>query len=493
MKIALTSLLSFLEPLAIKGNIGNIIIDEISDDSRRVSPSTLFFAIKGVARDGHDFVPQVARTVPAVVVERLIEGVECPQIIVSSSKDSYLMALQVIYKVSLSDFTFIGITGTNGKTTYTYLMESILKNCGRRPAVIGTINYRFFDIQKEAVNTTPHLKELIPIFKEFKDGGCDAVIMEVSSHALSQKRLEGIKFDSACFSNLTPEHLDYHKDMEDYYQSKKLLFTDYLKDGGRGIINIDDSYGYRLFSELNREEKYSFSFEKEGIFRCRVLSHSDEGIEVEIKGMGISDVIKTELKGYFNAYNVASAYITGFLLGLDREKIKEGIFALKGVPGRLEEVRNDLGIKVFVDYAHTPDALLNILKATREITKNRIILVFGCGGDRDKTKRPIMGKIAVQHADKVIITSDNPRTESPMSIIEDIKKGIEANNEKVFLEPDRENAIFEAIFSADEGDTVLIAGKGHEDYQIIGDKKIHFSDYEVAKRALEKKRCLGRQ
>lgn len=489
MNVKLSEILDLLEPLAIKGNIGGIVIKDFTDNSREVPLGSLFFAIKGEVNDGHNFLPDIENKVSAAVVEHLVDNVNCIQIVVNSSKMAYLKLLQLKHNVFLSDFSFIGITGTNGKTTFTYLMESILKSCGRKPAVIGTVNYRYYDYLLDAPNTTPDLKNLIPIFGEFKKRGCLDIVMEVSSHALVQRRLEGVKFHAVSFSNLTPEHLDYHKDMEDYYNAKKLLFTNYLHQNSIAVINIDDSYGRRLFNELNFHKKFGFSFKDDGNFQCRILEEKDDFMLIELFDGSKKHVVKTELKGRFNAYNVATAYITAFLMGYDEEKIKEGIFLLKRVPGRLEEVKNELGIKVFVDYAHTPDALTNILKTARELTEKRLILVFGCGGDRDRTKRPLMGKIACDNADIIVITSDNPRSEEPMSIIEDIKRGL-VGDKKIIIQPDREKAIFEAICSARKNDTIIIAGKGHEDYQIIGNNKIHFSDVEIAKKAMEKRRCL---
>ncbi len=493
MKIKLIELINTIQPLAIKGSICDIVVEHFSDDSRDVNINTLFFAIKGVINDGHNFLSQISNHIAAAVVEHFVNDADCVQILVPSSKAAFLSILQMKYGVILGDFNFIGITGTNGKTTFTFLMESILKASGKKPAVIGTVNYRFLDNVYEAPNTTPALKQLIPMFKQFFLGGCTDVVMEVSSHALTQKRLEGIKFEAACFSNLTSEHLDYHKDLEDYYNAKKLLFTEYLKQDSVVVINVDDSYGERLFGELGIKGKHGFSFKGKGDFKCSIIKQTDVVMQVEIDNpdLGEKDVIITELQGQFNAYNVATAYITALLMGYNNDKIKEGIFALKTVPGRLEEIRNDLGVKVFVDYAHTPDALLNILKTTRGLTKGRLIIVFGCGGDRDKTKRPVMGKIACQYADIVVVTSDNPRNEDPKEIINEIVKGID-ETKKVIIQPDREKAIFEAFFSAKKGDTLVIAGKGHEDYQIIGNKKIHFSDQEVARKALEKRRCLAK-
>ncbi len=492
MKIYLNELIRLLDPIAIKGGVSDILIENFTDDSRKVNINSLFFAIKGVSNDGHNYVKEIEHKTAAAVVEHFVENTDCPQLLVKSTRNAFIKLLQIKYGLYLSDFSFVGITGTNGKTTFTYLMESILDRCGRRPAVIGTINYRLGNMVREATHTTPDLKVLMPVFKEFRERGCDTIVMEVSSHALAQRRLEGIKFDAACFSNLTPEHLDYHTDMEDYYRAKKLLFTDYLKETGVAVINSDDSYGRRLLNELDMKNKYGFSFRGDSDFNCRIMGNDEDQMVLEICVGDKKDVVKTHLKGGFNAYNVASAYITALLSGYDREKVKEGILSVTSVPGRLEEIKNELDIRVFVDYAHTPDALSNILKTVKELTTERLIVVFGCGGDRDKTKRAVMGKIACDYADVVVVTSDNPRTENPLAIIEDIKKGVDFSKE-VIIEPDREKAIFSAIFLAKPKDTVVIAGKGHEDYQIIGKDKIHFSDQEMAKKALEKRRCLGQR
>lgn len=489
MTFKLNEILNILEPLAIKGNLKDIIVEKITDDSREATLKTLFFAIQGVKYDGHCYLKTIQDKIVAAVVEYFVEDALCPQILVKSSKDAYLKILEFKEGTFLKDFSFVGITGTNGKTTFTYLMESILKACGKQAGVIGTVNYRCGDLKIDALNTTPDAKNLLPLLKEFYKTGCRDIVMEVSSHGLKQGRLRGIVFDAACFSNLTPEHLDYHIDMEDYYLSKKLLFTNYLKKDGVAVINLDDVYGERLFNEIEHKNKYGFSFTKEADFESRVILSNTDCMEIEVKTDNKKYCIKTELKGKFNAYNVVSAFTVATLLGYDKSAVTEGIYNLKRVPGRLEEVKNELGISVFIDYAHTPDALLNILKTAKELANGKLIVVFGCGGDRDKSKRPVMGKIASELADVVIITSDNPRTEDPLAIIEDIKKGL-LSNKRVIIQPDREKAIFDSLFSAKKGDLILIAGKGHEDYQIVGEKKLHFSDQEVAQKALEKRRCL---
>ncbi len=480
--------LEIINPLRVEGALPELI-NSFSDDTREIKDGAVFFAIKGEKIDGHDLIPTIENIISAAVIERDID-VKLPKIYVKSTKNAYFKLLQYVNNINLNELIIIGITGTNGKTTFTYLMESIFKAAGKKTGVVGTVNYRCGDIIFDAPNTTPNLKLLIPLFKKFRDLGADNLVMEVSSHALKQKRLSGLKFDGAVFSNLTPEHLDFHKDMEDYYKSKKILFKEHLKESGFGLINLDDPYGERMFLELGDERVKTYSFRKKANFRCEILKNDSEGLEVSIYNQSQTDRIASHLKGRFNAYNIASAYITAILIGIDISSAKLGILNLNSVPGRLEEIRNNCQLKVFVDYAHTPDALENVLKTLKEISKGRIITVFGCGGDRDKSKRKPMGEIASAYSDLIIITSDNPRTEDPSQIIEDIKKGIDTNK-RTIIQPNREKAIYDAVFSAKKGDTILVAGKGHEDYQIIGESKIYFSDQKVLEEALMKRACLA--
>lgn len=482
-------LFEIINPIKIDGDIPSGF-SFITNDTRELKEGSLFFAIKGEKYDGHDLIKDNKSKIAAVVIERDV-ATDVPKIFVTSSREAYFKLLEFTHNIDLNKFRTIGITGTNGKTTFTYIMESIFKSAGLLSGIIGTINYRCGEFSSLADNTTPDLKRLIPLFKKFLEFGAENIVMEVSSHSLKQGRLVGLLFDGAIFSNLTPEHLDFHSDMEDYYKSKKLLFTNYLKKHAFGVINIDDPYGERLFLELGDSRMITYSFKKKARYRCKLLKNDIEGLRFEISADELNDVVSSKLKGGFNAYNVASAYITALNLGIDKEKIKIGILNLHNVPGRMEEVNNDCGLKVFVDYAHTPDALENVLKTIKEIAKGRIITVFGCGGDRDKTKRKPMGEIASKYSDLVIVTSDNPRTEDPNAIIEDIKKGIDFSK-RVLIQPDREKAIYDAVYSAKRGDTILIAGKGHEDYQIIKDNKIFFSDQQVAQQALRKRKCLAR-
>lgn len=484
----LKNIIEIIKPIEIKGELSDNILG-LTDDTREMKENYLFFAIKGVSRDGHDFLKSIKNFPCVAVVERFVEDTKLTQIKVLSTKKAFFDALIYWNGVNLKDLTFIGVTGTNGKTTFTYLIESIYKESKKKIGVIGTVNYRCHDLVINASHTTPDIKNLCSLFKTFQDRGCEVIVMEVSSHALEQNRLGALKFDATLFTNLTAEHLDYHKNMEDYFNAKKMLFFNHLKDNGIAIINVDDNYGEKLYEELKDKKIKGFSFNKKTDYACAILKMDNKGLDVGIWTKNFSDVISSSLKGKFNAYNIVGAYIVALELGLSSEDIKEGIKALKKVPGRLEEVPNACGLNVFIDYAHTPDALENVLKTIRDFSKGRIITVFGCGGDRDKSKRAPMGKIASTLSDITIITSDNPRSEDPLGIIEDIKKGVSPNR-RLFIQPDREKAIKDAIFSSRKGDTILIAGKGHENYQILGDKTIHFSDFEVAKKVLELRECL---
>lgn len=483
-------LLKKINALEIKGKIPDYYKD-ITDDSRELSENDIFFAIKGVSKDGHDFLKNITEKVVAIV-EKFVEDISIPQILVSSTRKAFFEALQLKYNLELDRIPFIAVTGTNGKTTFTYLMESVLKANGKNPGIIGTVNYRCGSLIKSSTHTTPDMKSFFKILDEFKKNNCDVVVMEVSSHALKQNRIGELKFDVALFTNLTPEHLDFHSDMEDYYNSKKILFESHLKKDGIGVINIDDPYGKRLYEELSDKSIKGFSFNIKTDYTCALLKMNEKGIEVGIWSKDFSDIISSSLKGRFNAYNLCGAYITAKNLGIDNNVIKEGLERVKSIHGRLEEIPNECGISVFVDYAHTPDALENVLITIKEFAKNRVITVFGCGGDRDKSKRAPMGRVASKYSDIVIVTSDNPRSENPEDIIEDIKKGLDLSK-KIIIQPDREKAIKDAIYSARRGDVIIIAGKGHENYQIFKDKTIHFSDQEVAKKILEIRQCLAHQ
>jgi len=378
-----------------------------------------------------------------------------------------------------------GVTGTNGKTTTTYLIESMLDNAGKCAGVIGTISYRYNGKVLKAENTTPGAIEIHSLMKNMHASKVKYVVMEVSSHALDQGRVEGVEFDIGIFTNLTHDHLDYHGDFEHYKAAKKLLFEEYLRDSSKekkyAILNIDDPTVREFVLEAPVE---TLSYSTKGYADAHLIRYSEdiEGLMLDVSLMGKKISLVSPLIGAFNASNILAAMLYGVAVNMSYEKIKEGIEKLEGVPGRLERVKNERNISIFIDYAHTPDALNNVLILLSRLKKGRLIVVFGCGGDRDTAKRPLMGSIATNHADLAIITSDNPRNENPLSIIEDIKKGINGRPYKVV--ENRKEAIFEAVKLTGENDILLVAGKGHEDYQIIGDKTYHFSDREVIEEAL---------
>ncbi|MEG5061355.1 UDP-N-acetylmuramoyl-L-alanyl-D-glutamate--2,6-diaminopimelate ligase [Microcoleus sp. A2-C5] len=382
----------------------------------------------------------------------------------------------------------VGVTGTNGKTTTTHLIEFLLNQMQLSTAIFGTLYTRWPGFQQTALYTTPFAVDLQKQLAEAVAAGCKHGVMEVSSHALAQQRVLGCTFEVAVFTNLTQDHLDYHRDMEDYFEAKSLLFgSDYLKN--RAVINIDDAYGRRIVENLKSEKIWSYSTtDKTADLYASNLQYQPDGV----KGMLHTPKGKTAfvlpLVGQFNLSNMLAAVGAVLELGLDLSAIVENLSQFSGVPGRMERVQisPDQDISVIVDYAHTPDSLENLLKASRPFIPGQMICVFGCGGDRDRTKRPIMGKIVAELADLAVVTSDNPRTENPDRILEDVLAGIPATVKPMVL-CDRAAAIRTAIMDAKPGDGVLIAGKGHEDYQILGTEKVHFDDREQARYALKER------
>ncbi|MGQ9616032.1 MAG: UDP-N-acetylmuramoyl-L-alanyl-D-glutamate--2,6-diaminopimelate ligase [Spirochaetota bacterium] len=458
-------------------------ISKVSTDSRKVSRGDIFVAIEGYRDNGIRYIREaVKRGAGAVVVERkfreqleVVPGV--PLCYTDSARRCALLLARTIYDFEGMPLSLIGITGTNGKTTITYLLEALLRECNCNPGVIGTISYRYNSIEKKAHNTTPDPVELMGLFAEMASGGVTHVIMEVSSHALAQDRVLPNDFDFAIFTNLSQDHLDYHGTMEEYGAAKARLFTG-LEPAATAIINIDDPFGERLVS-TTEGRVITYGMKEACDYRASIQSLSLTGTKFSVNGIRFS----THLIGVHNVYNMIPAIAYAETIGLDRELVVKALANVRCIPGRFERVDNDRGFHLFVDYAHTPDALDHLLDAANMLKDGRIITVFGCGGDRDRGKRPKMGRIVEEKSDLTVITSDNPRTEDPLLIIEDIKKGLRKNNHLVI--PDRKEAIYKAVELAAPGDIVLIAGKGHEDYQILKDRTIHFDDREVAMEALK--------
>ncbi len=470
-------------------------ISGVCFDSNKVEENFLFVALSGEKADGHNYIDSaISRGAKALIVEKLkdIGTKEISIAQVSDAREALARVSANFYSHPARDLTLVGITGTNGKTTVSYLLESIWNSEHRNSGVIGTIDYRYAGNVKEAAMTTPESLDLMRMIKEMSDKGVEAVAMEVSSHALDKKRVGGCEFDAAVFTNLTQDHLDYHGSMESYFEVKKKLFTEYLAESPKknkfSIINIDDPYGERLLGDAGGEIiSYSINNDSASVY-AKTSEITDQGIEAIIS-TPIGDVeVKSTLFGEHNLSNILAAVATAICLGSDIESIEKGLSNINSVPGRLEAIPNQFGFNVVVDYAHTPDALKNVLLAVRPLTKGNLILVFGCGGDRDNAKRPLMGKIGKELSDVLIITSDNPRTEDPEIILDHIEQGVNeipGGNRPYTRLADRTLAIKQAIKTAQKNDTVLIAGKGHEDYQIIGTTKYPFDDREIAREALK--------
>ena len=457
----------------------------LTSDSREVKSGSLFVAVRGTAHDGHDFVAQARRLGALAVVG---ETAECDFRVPNSALALAHLA-SAFYGHPSRAMKMVGVTGTSGKTTTAFLIESILSASGLQPGLIGTVVFRQGGNEIPSTHTTPGAVELQALLAQMRDAGAKAVVMEVSSHALHQHRASAIAWDVGVFNNLSPEHLDYHKDLEDYFQAKRLLFTDGFsesREAGKnpvGIFNGGDLYGQRLADEFSKNAQASYQ-----VFK--VL----DGLKASLSGMEIPfdrGNLKTSLVGRFNAENVLAAATAASALGVPAAVIAAGIENLKGVPGRLEPVGGSK-IHVFVDYAHKPDALEKVLSTLVAMKgTGRIITVMGCGGDRDRQKRPKMGAIAEKLSDRLWITSDNPRTENPQAIIDEILGGLR-NRAGASVEPDRALAIRGALSEANDGDVVLIAGKGHEHYQIVGKDKFPFDDREVASSVLRARNSLKR-
>ncbi|MFH0728948.1 MAG: UDP-N-acetylmuramoyl-L-alanyl-D-glutamate--2,6-diaminopimelate ligase [Pseudomonadota bacterium] len=468
--------------------------------SQSVLPGGLFVAIPGHKADGHAFIGDaVARGAVAVIAEQPVDiGAPCVQ--VADSRRALAQLSAGFYQNPSDALSVIGITGTNGKTTTTYLVESMLVAADRFPGVIGTINYRYAGKTVENPVTTPESLDLQRILAEMRQSGITHVAMEVSSHAIDLSRVERCGFDVAAFTNLTQDHLDYHGSMENYWACKQRLFTEYLargakKDRAVAVINVGNAHGRELFSLLRESfpnQVISYGVTGEGRVYPVDFDQDGSGIRGRIMTPAGSFSFRSTLVGQYNLENILCATGIGLALTLPLSAICDGIQSLRNVPGRLEPVMNKTGRFIFVDYAHTPDALDNVLTALSALKRGaRLLCVFGCGGDRDRAKRPIMGKIAAGHADLVIVTSDNPRTEAPERIIDEIVAGIRRENTPLLtaadlvagkrangylVAPDRKTAIRLGLMASGAGDILLVAGKGHETYQILGTTKIAFDD-----------------
>jgi UDP-N-acetylmuramoyl-L-alanyl-D-glutamate--2,6-diaminopimelate ligase len=457
-------LTELLEPLAPAQVIGepSVEIADLAYDSRAVAAGTLFFCVPGATRDGHEFAERAVEAgAAALVVERPVSA-RVPQLVVGNVRTAMALAAVEFFGRPTDELQVAGVTGTNGKTTTTFLLHSILDAAGRKPGLLGTIESRVGNQRRPAIRTTPEAIDLQRTFREMLDAGNRSVALEATSHGSEQKRLLGVRFAVLVFTNLSQDHLDFHGTMEAYFDAKRRLFVEGLPPAA---VNVADPYGRRLADELRGLGGTLMTY-----------GHEDE-LQPGVLG------IKTRLRGRFNVENILGAIAAGRLLGIDDATIVAGIEQLKGVPGRFEAVEEGQPFTVLVDYAHTPEALENVLRAARGVDTGRLICVFGCGGDRDRGKRPVMGRIAGELADLAIVTSDNPRSEDPRAIIDEIVAGAEG---EVEIEPDRREAIARAVEEAEPGDVVLIAGKGHEQGQQFRDRTVPFDDREVAREALRR-------
>ena len=474
------------------------IVTDVTHDSRKAREGTLFVAIKGETTDGHHFADDVMRRGAAGIISEFDPpaGFAGAWLKVANARVALAKAAAIVNGDPSHELDLVGITGTNGKTTTTYLCFALAEAAGRKPAMLTTVEYRIGDKSEPAVRTTPEASDTNHFLREAIDAGCTVAVMETSSQAIDLHRCDWLRFKIAVFTNLTRDHLDYHKTMKNYFDAKKKLFDGRLGEKpAAAVINIDDEWGVKLATELraNGQRVITFSQSDETTEKADLTATNVEvslvtGTSFLLKTPHAAMSITSPLVGKPHVYNMLSATAVALELGFDLDSISRGLSTCVGAPGRFERVPHDGDFAVVVDYAHTDDALLNTLKTARDLTEGRIITVFGCGGNRDQTKRRPMGEIAGECSDLIIVTSDNPRNEDPLKIISEIEVGVKEKNSAYEIIPDRREAITRAISLAKPNDVVIIAGKGHETYQIIGTDKFHFDDREVATEALARLR-----
>lgn len=464
---------------SIKTNLPDMEISEVTDDSRLVGKNTLFVCINGGKNDGHDFADKAIEMGAAAVVCERDLGIE-NQIIVSDTRKAYGELCASWFNHPERKIKLIGVTGTNGKTTVTTLIKDILIKSGHRPGLIGTIQNEINGVPVKTDKTTPLTHEYMKLLADMVSAGCDCAVMEVSSFALVQQRIGPSHFRVAVFTNLSQDHLDYHADMEDYFRAKKLLF----ERCDKAIINTDDEYGKRLYSEV-KCEKMSCSVKEEKDFFAENINIVSDRISYDLHVGREKIPLSIPMTGTFNVINSLQAAAVCMEIAIPTEKIVEALAYTSGVKGRCEIIPTNKGFTVICDYAHTPDAIENVLSSLKPLAKGRLICLFGCGGDRDKDKRPKMAAAASKYADRLIVTSDNPRNENPSDIIGEILTGLK--NVKYDVIENRKEAIEFALKSAEKGDVIVLAGKGHEDYQILKDNKhIHFDEREIVAEIMTK-------
>lgn len=465
-----------------KGKFENVEISGVTCNSKEVKAGYLFICVSGTNLDGHKFAASANDAGAAVIVAEKDTGLD-NQIIVPDTHVAYFNISANWFSNPADKLKIIGVTGTNGKTSVTYMLKKILETAGEKVGLIGTIQNMIGDKVFDSHNTTPGAYELNSLFNEMVKSGCTYAIMEVSSHALDQRRVCNITFEAAIFTNLTQDHLDYHKTMDNYLLAKKRLF----KMCKKAIVNSDDPYCEKLCFGLDCKV-VTYSASDNSQYSAKGINYHPESVEYELMSDSGINHIKVRTGGKFTVYNSLASAVCALELGIDVDTVSKALFDMNGVKGRAEAVPNEFGFSVIIDYAHTPDGLKNILSTFKECKKNRIITVFGCGGDRDKTKRPIMGNIAVHNSDFVIVTSDNPRSEEPMAIIKDILEGTSGTATPLKVIENRIEAIKYAISIAAENDIIVLAGKGHETYQILNTGTIHLDEREVVAEAFKELR-----
>ncbi len=457
-------------------------ITYITDNSAKVCEGCIFICIEGRRFDGHTKAAEALEKGAAAVVVQKDMGLE-NQILVENTRSAYAKICAAFYGHPEKELKIIGVTGTNGKTTSCFILKSILDKLGYKTGLLGTVKNIVGDKEYPAALTTPDCYELFGLFREMVDYGCEYCVMEVSSQALDQRRVDGVHFDAAIFTNLTRDHLDYHGTFENYKAAKHMLF----ENSDLAVLNTDDECAEEMVEGTDCR-KVTFSVNNDRCdYSAKNIRISASGVKYELVSNSNIGRVRFAVPGNFSVYNSMGAVICLVEMGMDFKAVLDAVAECVGVPGRMEVVPTDTPYTVLIDYAHTPDGLENVLSTVREITEGKVIVVFGCGGDRDKTKRPIMGEIAVKMSDVAVITSDNPRSEDPESIIEDITAGIGRGNAKVIVDSDRTGAIEKALETAKEGDIVVLAGKGQETYQILASGKIHFDEREVVAKILSEK------
>ena len=498
----LKDLLSFLPQREIRGDAG-VEVKGLAYHSAAVQEGFLFAAIRGMRDDGSKYVEDaLTRGARVLLLDRPLEVRGPVQVVVPDVREALARLASAFYGNPSSSLTLIGITGTNGKTTTSYLLESILEEDGKKVGVMGTVNYRFLAKVFPAPTTTPESLDLQRNLQTMREGGVTHALLEVSSHALDLQRVRGCDFDVALFTNLTRDHLDYHRSMDEYFRAKQLLFTQCLQESKKekrfAVVNADDPKSEELI-RMTCGTVFRYGLERKGDLWARSYEEGPEGLKFHFITPRGSLEGESPLIGRHNLYNLLAAVGAAEVLKVSHRAVLAGIAGTARIPGRLERIPGGDGVHVFVDYAHTPDALERALETLQKTRGGRLIVVFGCGGDRDRGKRPEMGKVASAGSDLAVITSDNPRTEEPLGIVEEIEKGVDPQRRKRYkapllssgweapgylVIPDRREAIRAAIGAARGGDIVLIAGKGHEDYQILGMEKVPFDDREEAEEAL---------